>query len=314
LAAYLSLALPPPWYDTGQLLNNICKMCTRFAMPGPLHPSRSNNTITMTANTTTTTIADSCQAIVLPDPACSNPQVCHIPLPNATITNPDKETTVLMTMMMTTTIHNDDDAMTMTKMIILINDNDDDDATTTALTTIPDTDATTTTTPENDDPLHATTICTPWLRDSFSLVLQATDHLAAAIANMSSAIAELSMHIDATQLSNLTPDFPTPLRHPTILLSNLKPTIPHWHRHLKWTCTGHPSTPTPASSPNPAMLQPITSLPTTSIAPNTTAPNHPVSTFQVLNCLIPVSVSSQGVSLLYPYTRHQTGYRYLVLV
>jgi len=85
------------------------KCAPGLQMPKPLHLSCSNNTITVTASMTTTAIADSHPAIVLPDPACNNPQVHCIPLLDATITSPVKEFTLPMTTMTTTTIHNDDD-------------------------------------------------------------------------------------------------------------------------------------------------------------------------------------------------------------
>ena len=229
---HLSLAPPPPRYDLKQLQDDIRRMCEGFVMSAPVHPSRSNDTITTTTTTPPHTIADIRQAIV--PPASNTPWVRCIPSTDATTTSPEeKPTSPMMITTITTNIRNDDadDATTTT-----IHIDDDDDATTTTTTHIDadatttdlmmkihtDDDATTTTTSTNDDTIPLATIRTPWLRDSFSLVFQAADRLDAAIADMSSAIASMSASI--SKLRNHTPDSLTTPRCLTPPIETPQPT------------------------------------------------------------------------------------------
>jgi len=210
---YLSLAPPPSRYNLNQLLDDIRSMCKGFVMPKHVQPPRSNDN---TATTTTATMIADIRQTIAPT-ACSNPTVCSIPLFNATITSTNKEptlTTTKMTIPTTISNGNDDDATTTTTITI---DDDVDDATMTAPTTITltDDDDTMTTTPATDHPIHATTICTPWLRDSFSLVHQAIDCLADAITDMSSATAEMSASLSNKKFSNLNTNSPMPPRRLT---------------------------------------------------------------------------------------------------
>jgi len=193
---YISLAPPPPRYDLKQLHDDIRRMCESFVFPDPSHPPHNHNAIT---TTTTPTTAGFCQ--VVPSTCSDPPARCILP---TTETSPSTDKAPTPPTTTTIPIRADNDAMTTStttttpKLTATI---DDDDA-----------DATTTTTPTHDTTTHShlprttyvSSIRTPWLRTSFSLVFHAADRLDDAIADMSNAIADMSASIES-MLSKPTP-------------------------------------------------------------------------------------------------------------